>query len=407
MKNEKISSIDLFAGCGGLMDGFEKTGYYDTLACVEWEKAPCDNLEKRLSEKWKYNDANERVLRFDIQRTNELFYGWQDEEYGHSKGLDHLIGSKRLDIIIGGPPCQAYSIAGRIRDKNGMNNDYRNYLFENYIEVVKRYKPKAFIFENVPGLLSACPNGVSISSLIKESFDTIGYEIISDLKKAIVDFSEYGIPQKRKRLIFLGLNREYYKENGQRLINSFYYDILPRYKVNKKNTVQQAIGDLPKLYPLLKEEKFLGRKISHSLPSPMVNNHIPRWHNKRDIEIFKILAEDLENGIKKYTSIEALKNLYTEKTGKQSKVHKYYVLRWQEQSNTIPAHLYKDGLRHIHPDSKQSRTITVREAARLQTFDDDYEFIGSIMEQYKMIGNAVSPKFSEVLARALYKLLFN
>ena len=93
-------------------------------------------------------------------------------------------------------------------------------------------------------------------------------------------------------------------------------------------------------------------------------------------------------------------------TGLQSNIHKYNVLRWDDSSNTIPAHLNKDGLRHIHPDSKQARTITVREAARLQSFPDDYVFIGAQTDQYKMIGNAVPPEFAKRLALAVYQLLF-
>lgn len=128
-KLDKIKSIDLFAGCGGLMDGFEQTGLYKTLAAVEWEKAPCENFKIRLKDKWNYKNAEEIVLQFDIQRTDELFTGWEDETYGNSKGLDYLVDSNDgIDIIIGGPPCQAYSIAGRVRDENGMRNDYRNYL---------------------------------------------------------------------------------------------------------------------------------------------------------------------------------------------------------------------------------------------------------------------------------------
>ena len=119
-----------------------------------------------------------------------------------------------------------------------------------------------------------------------------------------------------------------------------------------------------------------------------------------------MLAEDIETGEKKYTNADKLKELYTQVTGKKSNVHKYYVLRWDEQSNLIPAHLYKDGLRHIHPDSKQARTLTVREAARLQGFPDDYYFIGSQEDKYKMIGNAVPPIFSERLALAIRDLLF-
>lgn len=408
IKNDKINSIDLFAGCGGLMDGFEQSGHYNTLACVEWEKAPCDNLEKRLKEKWNYEDADKRVMQFDIQRTEELFTGWEnDTQYGSSIGLDLLIGENELDLIIGGPPCQAYSIAGRIRDENGMNDDYRNYLFEKYIEVVKRYKPKAFIFENVPGLLSASPNGVQIASLISNRFTEAGYEIIADLKEAIVDFTEYGIPQNRKRIIIIGLNKAVYGDECQTIIQKFYKEDLPKHKVLKKVTVKEAIGDLPKLYPIDESVKIDGRKYSHSLPQPYVLNHLPRWHSKRDIDVFKLLTEDIESGSNNYTSTQTLKDLYTKLTGKNSNVHKYYVLRGNEQSNTIPAHLYKDGLRHIHPDSRQSRTLTVREAARLQTFDDDYEFIGAQMDQYKMIGNAVPPGFASILAETIYELLFN
>ena len=408
MKNsKKIKSIDLFAGCGGLMDGFEQSGHYKTIAAVEWEKAPCRNLAIRLKSKWKYNDAEERVLRFDIQRTDELFNGWDDEEYGKSEGLDKLIKAENgIDVIIGGPPCQAYSIAGRVRDENGMKDDYRNYLFESYLKVVDKYKPKAFVFENVPGILSAQPGDIPIIDIIQESFDTAGYYVLTDLKNAIIDFTEYGVPQNRKRIIILGLRKDYFGEDKcKELIEGFYKFNLPKYKVKKKVTVEEAIGDLPKLYPLSKEMKYEGKRISHSIPEPFVPNHVARWQSQRDIGIFKILTKDIESGRNEYVTTEALKALYTQMTGKESNVHKYHVIRWNQQSNLIPAHLFKDGLRHIHPDSKQLRTITVREAARLQTFEDDYIFDGSNMDNYKMIGNAVPPLFAKCLANAVNDML--
>lgn len=152
--------------------------------------------------------------------------------------------------------------------------------------------------------------------------------------------------------------------------------------------------------------KIDGKKFSHSpFASDKVANHIPRFHSKRDIGVFRLLEEDIESGRKEYVSTEKLKELYTQITGKKSNIHKYYVLRRNEPSNTIPAHLYKDGMRHIHPDSKQARSITVREAARLQTFPDDFEFLGSNMAQYKMIGNAVPVDFAKIVAEALYKLI--
>lgn len=407
MKKKKIKSIDLFAGCGGLMDGFEQSGRYNTIAAVEWEKAPCRNLAVRLNDKWKYTDAERRVLRFDIQRTQELFNGWQDdEEYGTSQGLDELIKEVGgIDVIIGGPPCQAYSIAGRVRDGNGMKDDYRNFLFESYLKVVNKYMPKLFVFENVPGILSAKPGDRPIIDIIKESFDEAGYYLLPNLKNALIDFTEYGVPQNRKRIIILGLRKDFFGlEQCKTLLEQFYSEALPKYKVKKKKNVFEAIGDLPKLYPLNAEQKFEGKRISHSLPVPNISNHVARWQSKRDIEIFNMLAKDIESGRKQYVSTEALKRLYTEKTGRESNVHKYHVIRWDEPSNLIPAHLYKDGLRHIHPDSSQARTITVREAARLQTFPDDYIFDGSNMETYKMIGNAVPPLFSKCLSKAIYDL---
>lgn len=402
----KINTIDLFAGCGGLCEGFEMTGLFNTLACVEWEKAPCENLKKHLLEKWNYSNADEIVMRFDIQRSEELFEGWNDIEYGNSSGLNSVVGNNDVQLIIGGPPCQAYSIAGRVRDENGMRDDYRNFLFESYIKVVKKYKPKAFVFENVPGILSASPTGEPIINIIRKAFDEAGYIMINDLSKAIIDFSEYGVPQNRKRIIILGLSKEIYKNKTNDLLEYFYSTLLPKYKAKTKLTVRDAIGDLEPLYPLEDEIKVNRKRLSHSLPKKPMENHYSRWHSQRDQKIFKLLAEDIETGENKYISAEALKKLYTQETGKKSNVHKYYVLRWNEQSNLIPAHLYKDGLRHIHPDSKQARSITVREAARLQGFPDDYIFVGTQAEQFKMIGNAVPPTFSKKLAEAIYELLF-
>lgn len=407
-----VNTIDLFAGCGGLTEGFKQSGHYNTIACIEWEKAPCDTLRHNLKNKWEYDDADKRVIQFDIQRTEELINGWNnDSEYGKSQGLDALVkqygGS--VDLIIGGPPCQAYSVAGRIRDKDGMKNDYRNYLFEKYIAIVRHYKPKAFVFENVPGILSAKPGDGEhlIIDVIKEKFSEVGYEILDDLNQAVIDFTEYGVPQNRSRIIILALRKDYF-DNPQEILKTFYYELLPSKKCNKKKTVRDAIADLPKLYPLEHPVKINNKMYSHSFAdeSYSTKNHIPRFSSKRDIAVFKILTEDIECGANKYASTEALKQLYTEITGKKSNIHKYHVLRWDEPSNTIPAHLYKDGLRHIHPDSNQLRTITVREAARLQTFPDDYEFITETALDYKMIGNAVPPLFSKLLADCVYILLF-
>lgn len=408
MKNRTIKTIDLFAGCGGLLDGFEQEGHYETMAAVEWDAAASLTLFRRLRDKWKYENAADMTVRFDMQRSEELFCGWRDDpDFGSGFGLDMLVGGRQVDLVVGGPPCQAYSIAGRIRDANGMRDDYRNFLFESYAHVISHYKPKAFIFENVPGLLSAKPQGRHISELISEKFRELGYVIAPDLKLALVNMAEYGVPQIRKRLIILGLSKEIYGKKANQLLELFYTKILPSFKAKRKVSVAQAIGDLPKLYPLSAIDRIEGRKLSHTESSIPIPNHIPRFHNERDISIFRLLAEDIESGSCKYCSTGSLKALYTKMTGHVSAVHKYHVMRADLPSNLIPAHLFKDGLRHIHPDSAQARSITVREAARLQGFPDDFIFYGSAGDQYKMIGNAVPPIFSKILARALRKLLFS
>lgn len=403
-RSKKINYLDLFAGCGGLTDGFEQTGLYNALACVEWDKSACETLSKRLCERWGYKKAKDFVLRFDIQRTKELINGWDnDTEYGSSKGFNNFVGNNQVDIIIGGPPCQAYSIAGRIRDEYGMKNDYRNYLFQSYLEIVNQYKPKLFVFENVLGMLSAAPDGELIINKIREGFSSIGYELIEDIKdNAVFDVSEFGVPQNRTRVILIGINRNYFKEyDVQNILKDFYSNIIKKYKVSRVKTVKDAISDLPKFKPLAEPVKISGKKYSHFPTMTDFYNHTPRFHSQRDIEIFEELAKDIYYGHNKYSSIQSLKDLYTQKTGKTSSVHKYNVLEWDKPSNTIVAHLYKDGLRHIHPDYKQARSITVREAARLQTFDDDFEFLGSQGDQYKMIGNAVPPLFAKVIAQSV------
>ena len=395
----KINVIDLFAGCGGLTDGFLQTGKYNTLAAVDWEFPTVQTLKKRLNTKWNYDLDRNNILHFDIQRTEELINGFDDSKFGKSEGLDKIVGAKNVDLIVGGPPCQAYSMAGRVRDENGMQDDYRNFLFESYVKMVSHFQPKAFVFENVEGILSAKPGGISIVKRVRQAFEEIGYEITENLRgNALFDTSYYNVPQKRKRVIIFGVQKS---KNSTKQVRRFYS--LMKEKASKEPLNSKvAFENLPKIYP-----SKLNPKHSHSVKLngvPLPNNHVPRMHSERDIEIFKMLTEDILSGTEKYTSSKALIQLYKEKTGKDSKFHKYHVIREDKPSNTIPAHLYKDGLRHIHPDPNQARTITVREAGRIQTFDDDFEFLGSRGDQYKMIGNAVPPQFSKVIAETVCEI---
>lgn len=334
--------IDLFAGCGGLEDGFLQSGRYEDIAAVEWLQPQVKTLINRLETKWGIADAKDRVMCFDIQREDELFKGWSDASkspsremlpngkasryktgpYGDSKGLDYFVNaSGGIDIIIGGPPCQAYSVAGRVRDENGMKDDYRNYLFEHYLSVVNRYQPKVFVFENVPGLLSAMPDGTPIIQLIESGFSGIGYEIVDDVKKyAKVDASDYGVPQNRERLIILGIRKDVC-DDVQSILHKFYLEILPKYKSKKKTTVAEAIGDLPKILPII-DSKDLKSRIGYSEPSCRTTWHKARRHSLRDVEIYQMLANDIKSGRNEYVDSKSLSDLYEEKVGAKSPIHR-------------------------------------------------------------------------------------
>ena len=186
-KKRIYTFIDLFAGCGGLSEGFMESGHFKSLAHIEWEYPMVQTLRHRLVQKWgeTEEEAKKKVLLFDIQKTEELINGNWDEEsmslyykynsHDATLGLRHIIGKQNVDFIIGGPPCQAYSIHGRATDKDSMQNDYRNYLFESFVKVVDAFKPKAFIFENVTGMLSAKPGGIPVVNRIYDAFKKIGY----------------------------------------------------------------------------------------------------------------------------------------------------------------------------------------------------------------------------------------
>ncbi len=417
--------IDLFAGCGGLEDGFMQSGKYEDVAAVEWLQPQVKTLINRLKTKWNITDADERVMCFDVQKEEELFHGWSDESvspsreilpngkesryktgpYGEGKGLDYFVDKVGgIDIIIGGPPCQAYSVAGRVRDENGMRDDYRNYLFEHYLNVVDRYRPMVFIFENVPGMLSAMPDGTPITQLIRKGFDGIGYEIIDDIKKyAKINASDYGVPQHRERLIILGIRKDIC-DTPQAFLKEFYTEILPTYKCDHKITVGEAIGDLPPIYPIINEDTS-PRRIGYTKPECDISWHRARHHSLRDVEIYGMLADDILSGRNEYVDSKTLSALYEERVGAKSPIHRYHVLRQDEPSTTIISHLDRDGNRFIHYDPKQCRDITPREAARIQSFDDDFEFIGNQTDTYIMIGNAVPPKLAKCVALAVAEIL--
>ena len=378
-----MNVLDLFAGCGGLALGFKKQDF-NTVGFLEWEKSCVDTLKRNFCD----NANRDSVIHADIRDFERYVDG---REYSLKNLIDRAGG---IDGVIGGPPCQAYSLAGRIRDPQGMRDDYRNYLFEAYCQILSFAKPKFFVFENVLGMLSAKPNGVEIASEVQKAFDNNGYECGEINRKFVYNFSDYGGPQHRKRIIIFGVRKDL--KGASDIVTRFHSFM--NSNVTEPGTVDSAIGDLRPIYPI--KGPGNSSRVSHNNDSNDWMHH-SRFHNKRDIEIFRLLAEDIKSQDPQFKTTEDIKRLYTEMTGKKSSVHKYYVLRQNEPSNLIPAHLHKDGLRHIHPDPEQARSITPREAARLQSFPDSFEFVGSRSDVYKMIGNAVPPDFASQIALAV------
>ncbi len=409
---KKLTCLDLFCGAGGLSEGFLETGKFDFLGHVEWEKPMVDTLRNNLVKRWNYSEdvAKRNVIQFDVQKTDELFHGkWSEEtskEYGANNaeeiienGLDGLVGNRNVDVIIGGPPCQAYSIAGRAQDPNSMKDDYRNYLFESFVKIVDHYRPKVFVFENVPGMLSACPGDTLVINRICKAFDEIGYEIRSskDMQKSIYSAVDFCVPQDRKRVIIFGVEK-----NCNKGVEDFYSALDSQKSGEPVKTVRDAIGDMPKFRELEKPYKDGHRNVSHELiGNKKIPLHEARYHNKRDIEVFR---KWISNNMNYIPNTEKL-DFYKSVSGKTSNHNKYRSLEWDKPSPTIVSHLYKDGLMFIHPDVNQVRSITIREAALLQSFPMDYEFLGSNAYCFKMIGNAVPVLFAKSIAEAVYSVL--
>ena len=400
--------IDLFAGCGGLEDGFLQSGKYTDIAAVEWLKPQVNTLIHRLETKWNIPDAKERVMHFDIQREEELFSGWDDKKFGSSNGLDYFIDkAKGIDVIIGGPPCQAYSIAGRVRDENGMHDDYRNYLFEHYLNVVDRYRPKAFVFENVPGILSAAPGGVPITDLIREGFLNINYDIVEDLKIAKLNASEYGVPQNRERLIYIGNCKDI--DNDQIFEEIFKLSKhIPDYNLgdalfglrtlrasrvrNATETDSIESGSKIEKNTTADTNDYISY-INQNRIMKVVLNHKARYNNDRDIEIFGRMEQGDRSDDPKIADIMP----YARRNGIFK--DKYFKLENAKVCKTITAHMKFDCNMYIHPT--QARGLTPREAARVQSYPDDYFFRGAYTKTYMQIGNSVPPLLGRAIAHVI------
>ncbi|MGI5933124.1 MAG: DNA cytosine methyltransferase, partial [Eubacterium sp.] len=397
-KHRPYTFIDLFAGCGGLSEGFYRVGFR-ALGHVEINHFACETLRKRM-EYYGYKNFENKILETDITRSDIV---------GLIKKNCRV---KNLDVIIGGPPCQSFSSAGRARDEFGMKNDPRNYLFESYVEILNELKPKLFVFENVTGLLTARLNGKRHIFTVLQELGQF-YKVYSgNPNDMIFDTVNYGVPQVRKRVIIFGVRKdlELTPENLYDWVTPTNWsdDMKEDKRIGLKPpvTVREAIGDLPAIpngggqnimdYKPAKMNSYLKKLRSEDYDKLLY--HVARKNNELDQERYRVMAKN------KWTFTEMLEKRPDLRHPKARVFPNSYTVQWWDKpSKTILAHLSKDGNLFIHPDWKQARSISVREAARLMSFPDDFEICGSRTEQFKQIGNAVPVLFAEAIAKSIKK----
>lgn len=419
---EILNYIDLFAGAGGLSEGFIRAGF-NPIAHVEMDEAACHTLLTRtVYHKLKNSkkiDLYKSYLKGDLSKAE--LHGLLKEEERNSvinlsisdennpiifKQIDKLRKGKLIDLIVGGPPCQAYSLAGRARDKNKMKGDSRNYLFRQYAKYLEYFKPKVFVFENVLGLLSAKnEDGTRYFDQMISLFKEVGY--ITEFK--LVNASDFGVLQNRKRVILIGKKG---RETG------FYPEFE---KINKRKTalVKEVLEDLPEIQAGSGEwynVKYKNKGSDYIFDACIRNGidfttqHIARPHNEQDKEIYRIAVRKWNSSQKRLDYNDLPEELKSH-NNRHSFIDRFKVVASDlTKTQTIVAHIAKDGHYYIHPDITQNRSLTVREAARLQSFPDDYFFEGvgnkpSRTAAFKQIGNAVPPLLAEQIAEKIKNLI--
>ena len=413
--HDPLTFVDVFAGGGGLSEGFVQAGY-DPIAHVEADQAACYTLRTRLAYHWLASEGHEDVyadyLEGHIGRENLYAEVPQDivssvihQEIRQDtlesifREIDSRLRGRKLDLLVGGPPCQAYSVVGRSRDPKGMLDDKRNYLYRCYAGFLDKFQPKRFVFENVKGLLSAKDGtGRSYLNEMQSLFRSLGYETQFSTLYA----QEHGVLQSRKRVVLIG--------NHDDMVGPFPHPAPWKPNVN----VSEVFADLPAIgaggggvVPCQRRPYKSSWQVDAGVRSALpLTWHQARPHTDQDLEIYRI-AVRLWNEHKtrlKYGSLP--ERLKTHRNGGSFTDRFKVVADDLPFSQTVVAHICKDGHYYIHPDLEQNRSITPREAARLQTFPDDYYFESvsgrpARTHAFRQIGNAVPVLLSRRIAESL------
>ena len=417
--------LDLFAGAGGLSEGFIKAGF-EPIAHVELSQSACYTLKTRTA--FHYLEKTGNLAPY-IQYTsgqisrNQLYEQIPAERLNSviceeisaktlkalfSK-IDNLKGGEPTDLIVGGPPCQAYSLMGRSRDPNNMLHDKRNYLFSFYVKFLEHYQPRYFVFENVLGLLSAKDeNGYHYLDMMTVAFNRAGYQI--DLQ--ILNARDYGVLQNRKRIIII----------GKRTNEADFHFRWPMH-INTDAKVRAVFSDLPIIHAgegdvyncqLLNNPDpwLIESGVRSQVPSMPVTYYCSRTHKEQDLKIYRIAVKKWDEYQERLKYSDLPECLKTHRN-QESFLDRFKVVAADENaSQSIVAHIAKDGHYYIHPSLEQNRSLTPREAARLQTFPDDYYFESisgtpSRTDAYRQIGNAVPVRLAYVIAQKLWEVMEN
>ena len=415
-KQSNYNFIDLFAGAGGLSEGFFQAGFRP-IAHVEMNKNASKTLETRSAYYYLKNTGNlslykqylsgkvscdDFMKQIPVSVTKTVINETLSDEtlptvFKTIDGIMKIRGIEKVDVIIGGPPCQAYSLVGRAQSSHmetPMEDDPRNYLYKLYARFLKKYQPRMFVFENVTGIESA--QGGTIWKNLQKYLKSVGYEIECREQNA----QTFGVLQNRRRMIIVG----WLKNSGLA-----YPDFLEK---RADAVVNDLFTDLPKLYPGESNNTYSKKKPSSYVTESGIRTkddvltlHNCRPNIERDIRIYKRAIELWNDGHKRLNYNDLPEELKTHKN-RRSFVDRFKVVEGDERGcHTILAHLSKDGHYFIHPDIQQHRSLTVREAARIQSFPDSYYFEGPRTSQFVQIGNAVPPLMARGIAEGIFAQL--
>ncbi len=405
-----MNYIDLFAGAGGLSEGFIQAGYepvahvemnedasytLKTRACYHWLRDNGDLAPYYAYERGEITRAALYALVPEVELNRVINETISEESIdGIFETIDGLLAENpewenTVDIIIGGPPCQAYSIVGRAKGTGG-EDDQRNFLYRMYCRFLRRYHPEMFVFENVPGLTSA-GNGRYYNNVM-HTLRAAGYHV----KIEELNSQDFGVLQSRRRLIIIGWRTDtehHYPE---------YEPIVHNYLVN------DILQDLPSIPAGGSSNHYRRGRYSQYLTdydirtrNDVLTFHTARPHIERDRKIYRRAIDLWNNGHArlKYTDLPASLKTHKNVT---SFLDRFKVVEGDLPAcHTMLAHISKDGHYFIHPDRRQARSLTVREAARIQSFPDSYYFEGSRTAAFTQIGNAVPPLMAKAIAEAL------